>query len=276
MAEPPISRSCPPKGCIHSPIACFTRDKTRLVTSAITPSTKEEKVLLRNAPAGEQLAELKIKLSEARFWTAAPAAAWFAIAEAKPYHKRLRVFDGIVGLERFISEFDEVVVCMAPSPDGQILAAALTDPSRGTTKVVLLDAVSGERMATLPTQKKGCMALLFAADGHHLAVGFNGFVQVWDIRTRELEKSITGFERTVTCLAYTSNGKLLAAGTQDGQVWIWSVASGKLVQLIDVGSRGVRSIGFSPDGKRLVTVANNAPVGLWNVAEIPIESTDVQ
>jgi WD40 repeat protein len=174
------------------------------------------------------------------------------------------VFDGTVGIERFVSEFDEVVGCMAPSPDGMALAAALTDPSRGTTKVVLLDSISGERLATLPTQKKGCTALLFAADGHHLAVGFNGFVQLWDIRTRELEKTITGFERVVSCLAYTSNGKLLAAGTQDGQVWI------------DVGSRGVRCIGFSPDCKRLVTVANNAPVGLWNVAEITSESAELQ
>ncbi len=266
----------PPKGSNNSGIACFTKDKTRLVTSVITPSTKEEKVFLRSVPAGEQVAELKLKLSETRFWTTAPDGAWFAITEGKPYHKRLRVFDGTVGIERFVSEFDEVVGCMVSSPDGQVLAAALTDPSRGTTKVVLLDSISGERVATLPTQKKGCTALLFAADGHHLAVGFNGLAQVWDVRTRELEKSISGFERVVTCLAYTSNSKLLAAGTQDGQVWIWSVASGKLVQLIDVGSRGVRCIGFSPDCKRLVTVANNARVGLWNVAEDLTESSKVE
>jgi WD40 repeat protein len=150
------------------------------------------------------------------------------------------------------------------------------DPSRGTTRVVVIDPTTGDRRAFLPTQKKGLVALTFSADGQYLAVGFNGLVQIWDVRMRELVKSITGFERVVTCLTFNSNGRALAAGTQDGQVWVWSVASGKAVQLIEVGSRGVRSIAFSPDGKRLATVANNAPVGLWNLAEIPLDSGDVQ
>jgi ferric-dicitrate binding protein FerR (iron transport regulator) len=266
----------PPKGSGNSAVAMFTRDKSRLVTSFVTPSTKEEKVFLRTVPGGEELTELNLKLSEARFWTAAPAATWLAIADTKPNQKRLRVFDGTVGLERFVCDFEEVVGCMTASPDGRVLAVALTDPSRGYTKVILLDPISGERLGTLATQKKGCLALLYSPDGKQIAVGFNGLVQVWDIRTRELARSIAGFERIVTCLAFTRDGKALAAGTQDGQVWIWSVATGKAAQLIDVGSRGVRCIGFSPNGKRLVAVANNAPVGLWDIAEIPTESGVVQ
>jgi ferric-dicitrate binding protein FerR (iron transport regulator) len=266
----------PPKGSNNSPIVFFTRDKTRLVTSITTPTTKEEKVLLRTVPGGEELTELNIKLSEARFWTAAPSAAWIATTDGKPNQKRLRVFDGTVGLERFACEFEEMVGCMAASPDSHVLAVALSDPSRGITKVVLLDPISGERLGTLPTQKKGCLALSYSADGHHLAVGFNGFVQVWDVRTREIVRSIAGFERIVACLAFSGDGKVLAAGTQDGQVWIWSVATGKVVQLIDVGSRGLRCIAFSPNGKRLVTVVSGKPVGLWDTAEISSESTDVQ
>ncbi len=268
----------PRKGGSYGSATLFTRDKTTLVTSIINniSTTKDEKVLLRAVPGGEERTELNIKLSEARFWTAAPAATWFAIADGKPNPKRLRVFDGTTGAERFVREFDEVVGCVASSPDGQVLAAYLSEPGRGTTKVILLDPATGERFGTLPTQKKGSAALVFSADGQHLAVGFNGLVQVWNARTRELDKSITGFERVVTCLAFSPNGKVLAAGTQDGQVWLWSVATGKAVQLIDVGSRGVRCIGFSPNGKRLVTVANNAPVGLWDVVGSSTESTDVQ
>jgi ferric-dicitrate binding protein FerR (iron transport regulator) len=266
----------PPKGSNSSSVAFFTRDKTRLVSSITTPATKEEKVLLRTVPGGEELTELNLKLSEARFWAAAPAARWFATTEGKPNQKRLRVFDGTVGIERFACDFEEVVGCMAASPDGHLLAVTLSDPSRGGTKVILLDPISGERLGTLPTQKKGCLALSYSADGHRLAVGFNGLVQVWDIRTREIVRSIAGFERIVTCLAFTRDGKALAAGTQDGQVWIWSMATGKVAQLIDVGSRNVRCVGFSPNGRRLVAVANNAPVGLWDIAEMPTGSTDVQ
>ena len=107
-------------------------------------------------------------------------------------------------------------------------------------------------------------------------VGFNGLLQVWDVRSRELVRSITGFERVPTCLAFSADGTTLAAGTQDGQVWVWAVATGKPLQLIELGTRGVRSVAFARDGKRLVTVANGAPVALWDVATEPAGITDVQ
>ena len=222
------------------------------------------------------LAELNFKLPDGRYWTVAPAAAWFAIADGKPSVKRLRVFDGITGSERLAHEFDEVVGCLASSADGEVLAAALHDQSRGGAKVALIDPRSGNRIASLPIQRKGCLSLSFSADGIHLAVGFNGLVQVWNVTTRELMKSISGFERSVTCLSFSPSGKLVAAGMQDGQVWLWSLATGKAVQLIDVGSRGIRCVHFSPDGKRLLVVANNAPVGLWDVANAATESAEVQ
>jgi hypothetical protein len=258
----------PRKGGGYGPAVAFSPDKAFLAASVITnTATKDEKVLVRTSPGGDDLRELNFKLSEARFWAIAPGAAWFATADVRPNQKRLRVFDGVTGLERFAREFEEVVGCVASSADGRALAASLSDPGRGNTRVLMLDAQNGDRLGTLPTQKKGVTSLLFAADGEHLAVGFNGLVQVWNVRTRELEKSIAGFERLVTSLAFSPNGKLLAAGTQDGQVWVWSLATGKAVQLIEVGSRGVRSLSFSPDGKRLLTAANNAPVALWDVAD---------
>jgi WD40 repeat protein len=267
----------PRKGDINGPITFFTRDKTTLITSQIAnaQTTRDEKVLLRAARGGEERAEFNLRLSEARFWAAAPKAAWFASADGKPNQTRLRVIDGATGSERFSHEFEEVVGCVASSANGMVLAASLTEPSRGATKVILLDPTTGERLGTLPTQRKGVVHLVFSNDGRQLAVGFNGYVQIWNVQTRELVKSITGFERVVSCLAFSPDGTVLAAGTQDGQVWLWSVASGKAMQLIDVGSRGLRCLDFSPNGKRLVVVANNAPVGLWDVAAIPSDAVEV-
>jgi WD40 repeat protein len=244
--------------------AAFTRDRNTLVSV----NARDEKVLVRDLPDGEERAILDLKLPEARFWTVAPGAAWFAHVEPRPNHKRLRLVEGRTGAERYVREFEEAIGCLTATPDGKGIAVGLSDLGRGLNgKVLLLDAATGDRLAALPTQKKGQMSLAFSADGRHLAVGFNGLVQVWDVRSRELVKSITGFERVPTCLAFSTDGKTLAAGTQDGQVWVWSVASGKAVQLIELGTRGVRSVAFDKDGKRLLTVANNAPVALWDVAE---------
>jgi ferric-dicitrate binding protein FerR (iron transport regulator) len=260
------------KGLNFGPVVLVTRDKGVLVTSVVTtPMTakdeKDEKVVLRTVPGGEEIGELALKLSEARLWTVAPNATWFATAEAKPNQKRLRVFDGVTGEERFTREFEELVSAVAASPDGKLLAAALTDQGRGLARVVLLDPMTGDRINSLPTQKKGCTALTFSADGDHLAAGFNGLIQVWNVRTRELVRTVTGFERVVTCLAFSPDGSALAGGTPDGQVWVWSAATGRPVQRIDVGARNVRCLAFSPDGRRLVTVAPLAGVMIWDIRE---------
>jgi ferric-dicitrate binding protein FerR (iron transport regulator) len=260
----------PRKG--SGPSAAFTRDKTALVTSVVLTkeekSIRDEKVVVRELPGGKDRRELDIKLPEPRFWTVAPGVAWIATVEPRPNNKRVRVHDGITGTERFHQDFEHNIGCVASSADGGTLAVGLLDPARlENNKVVLLDPATGMRLSAIATQRRGLAALAFSADGRYLAVGFNGLVQVWDVRSRELVKSIAGFERVVTCLTFTSDAKALAAGTQDGQVWIWSAATGKAVQLIEVGSRGLRSVAFSPDGRRLVTVANNPQVALWDVAD---------
>jgi WD40 repeat protein len=256
----------------NGPVAVITRDKTALVTSIVLnkeeKSIRDEKLLVRDLPGGAERRELDIKLPEPRFWTIAPGVEWLATVEPRPNNKRVRVHDGTTGIERFHQDFAQNIGCVASSADGGMLAVGLLDPARlENNKVVFIDPATGGRLSAIATQRRGVAALAFSADGRYLAVGFNGLVQVWDVRSRELVKSIAGFERVVTCLTFTADGKALAAGTQDGQVWIWSVATGKAVQLIEVGSRGLRSIAFSPDGRRLVTVANNPQVALWDVAD---------
>jgi hypothetical protein len=265
----------PRKGWSCSPAVLITPDRNTLITS-LTNAAREEKVLLRRLPQGDEQFELDLKLCEARLWMAGPETAWFALVDAKPHHRRLRVLDGRSGVLRFSREFEETVGCLAASADGDTLAAALSDPARGTTRIAMLDPRTGERRTFLPTQKKGLTVLAFSADGRHLGVGFNGVVQVWDVRSRELVRTITGFERMVGCLAFDASASLIAAGTQDGQVWLWSLATGKAIQHIEVGGRGVRSIAFSPDSRRIVTVAGNSPVAIWDVADASIDSAHLE
>jgi FecR protein/WD domain, G-beta repeat len=247
----------------------FTRDRTSLV---IGPGAKDDKLVIRNLPGCEERAAFEMKFPDVRFRAVAPGAAWLAIVEPKPNQKWLRVYDGTTGTERFAREFEDNVGSVASSPDGKTLAVGIIDSGRGgNNKIVLLDPATGNRTTTLPTQKKGLTALAFSNDGRFLAGGFNGLVQVWDVQSRELVRTITGFERVLTCLVFAGDGRMLAASTPEGQVWVWSVASGKAIQLIDVGSRGVRALAFSPDGKRLATVANNPPVALWDVATLALD-----
>ena len=244
--------------------AAFARNKQLLITFR---GEKDDRVLVRTLPDGGEHAAINVRPNEARLWTAAPDASWLALVEPKP-SKRVRIFDGGTGNERFVREFDENVGCIAASPDSRVLAIGLNDPSRNpNNKIALLDAATGDRLSVLSTHKKPLTALAYSDNGRLLAVGFNGVIQLWDVRNRELLRSITGFERVLTCLAFSPDGKRLAAGTPDGHVWLWHTETAQQTQLIETGGRVVRSIAFHPTGTQLVTVANGAPVAVWDVNE---------
>src|SRR5262249_61208212 len=54
----------------------------------------------------------------------------------------------------------------------------------------------------------------------------------------------------VTCLAWSADGRRLAAGTQDGTVHVTEAATGKVLSFPTQGS-AVTALAFSPDGQAL-------------------------
>jgi WD40 repeat protein len=255
-------------------LALFARDKRFLITFR---GERDDNVLVRTLPDGGEHAAIGARPTDPRLCAVAPDASWLAVADPKPNNKRVRVYDGRDGGERFVRDFEDPVTCLAATPDARNLAVAVFATGRGqSNKVVVLDTQTSDRLYALSVARKVPTALSFSADGRFLAIGFNGTVQLWDVRALELVRSITGFERALTSLTFSPDGKRLAAGTQDGHVWVWDVATGRHMQLIETGGRVVRSVAFSPSGKQLVTVANNSPVAVWDVADPPRTPAEFQ
>ncbi|MBL7041679.1 MAG: PQQ-binding-like beta-propeller repeat protein [Pirellulaceae bacterium] len=73
------------------------------------------------------------------------------------------------------------------------------------------------------------------------------------------------------CLAYSPDGKNLAAGFSDGKIKIWDLASGREQSFSALGSHDYVEIGgsvldlsFDADGQTLVTVSSGGAVNRWN------------
>jgi WD40 repeat protein len=246
-------------------VALFSHDRTAIVTLR---TEKDEGLIVRDLPEGERRVSIPARVGDFRSLAVAPAAAWVTTIDPRPNNRTVRVWDGHTGAERFVLETEEAANCVAASPDGKALAIGVADTGRGPhNKVVFYDPATGLRLFALPTQRRGVMALAFSPDARYLAVGFGGLVQVWDVRTRELVRSITGFERAAHRLAFSPDGERVAAATPDGQVWVWNALSGRLAHRIEVGSRGLRAIAFSPDGRSLATAPNNSPVAVWDLTD---------
>ncbi len=57
----------------------------------------------------------------------------------------------------------------------------------------------------------------------------------------------------VNSIAFSPDGKTLAAGSDDGTVRLWDVAVGDELSRFEGHSSGVRAVAFSPDGKTLAS-----------------------
>jgi WD40 repeat protein len=65
------------------------------------------------------------------------------------------------------------------------------------------------------------------------------------------EVVLRGPSGLIISMAYSSDGKFLAAGTIDGVVWLWDVSSGEGQRVFGGLRGGVWTVAFSPDGRWL-------------------------
>ncbi len=70
---------------------------------------------------------------------------------------------------------------------------------------------------------------------------------------------------TVFSVAFSPNGRLLAAGTDSGEVRIWYAASGIPMCTYQGHTDWVRCVTFSPDGNLLASSSNDQTIRLWKL-----------
>jgi WD40 repeat protein len=139
----------------------------------------------------------------------------------------------------------EHVWSVAFDAEGKRLVSA---DAGGTVKV---RDQEGQVLKTLEGHTKGVAHLAFSPDGKRLATAsLDGTCKVWDTDTWQQLHSLLANGKTFQAVAWSPDGKLLAAGDDD-QVLLWNAESYELLHKLDTPGKGM--LAFSPDGLTLFT-----------------------
>jgi WD40 repeat protein len=189
----------------------------------------------------------------------------------------LRLWDAVVGRNRHhdLSAAGKAapVAGLAFSRDGKRLAAAGTD---GVLRVY--DSARRTESLSVPLfgDGKGSAGAVAFGGNDRLAVGCSdGSVRVIDLPCCEscevVSETLRASDRPVNAVAFSPDGKYLAAGSADGAVRTWNSEDLKADAKLQPGFREVSSLTFSPDGKTLAIAAADGTIYLGRPGDSRLE-----
>jgi len=164
------------------------------------------------------------------------------------------------------------VRALSMTPDGKQLAVAGEAPD-----IQLWDITTAKLVTQWAGHPDWILTLAFSPDGKELAsAGYDGLVRLWDVpsgkKLRDIPSqpapakgaSVSG--NTVSALAFSPDGKLLAIGGSDSLIHLAQTSDGKIIRSLAGHTSSISSVAFHSSGTLLVSASKDRTVRLWNPA----------
>ena len=161
---------------------------------------------------------------------------------------------------------------IAWSSDGKMVAAS--EGMNGLVKV--WDATTGKPLAAISDEEMPLGSVVWSPDSRWLAVfAWNQVVTIWNSMTwqqkyrwplhADWNHNLTNADG-VYSVAFSPDGKQLAAGSTRGWIVVWDMHSGRELSSFHAHSAKVRTVAWHPDGTRLAAASEDGLISIWDTA----------
>jgi WD40 repeat protein/serine/threonine protein kinase len=263
---------------VHPVELVYSRDGSRLATAGTSGlggvdqpvlEPQDREAIVWDATTGERLLTLKDRPSQVVDVEFSPDGSRIATSDDAGI---VTIWDGDTG-ERLLLRHAGTGGTLAQvdfSPDGRTLVA--TDgftQLKGHGTIWLWDVRTGHRIRRWSAPGKLC-GIAFSPNGGRVAGGLcsppGGKTFVWDARTGERILTLRGHTDAILDLAWSPDGRRIAAAGANGEAVVWDVRTGSELLTLTGHTTWVSGVAFAPNGRLVATASPDGTVRLWDAA----------
>jgi sugar lactone lactonase YvrE len=161
-------------------------------------------------------------------------------------------------LHGFTTEHIGTVQSVAFSPDGRLVLLADEQALR------LLNLDTSTETTAFEPRVRPAASLAFAPGGESFLVNEGKVVWLCSVGKRKPPQLLADHEGSVTCVAFSPDGRRSLSGSEDRTVLLWDCTTRKELQRLTGFADAVTCVAFTADGRRAVAAGKDHTVRSWD------------